>query len=196
MGWFSRIKKIGKKGFRLAKGLRKMPGLKLVPGLGTALIAADVGFSAYNALNGKTKTGPPAPSMMSSSRRRPLMISPGQTGGGLVPRGPGGGMQAPWHDPSTPAGLKPYALDDSYLKTYYRAPHGYVVVRDAKGRPYPLLKTIARQSGLWKPAKKPPISVRDYQALKRADKTVRRIKKVNVMAKRIANFGSTKRKSC
>lgn len=109
-------------------------------------------------------------------------IAPGTTGGFGVPTGPGGQWQLPWNDPSVPSAMKPYALDDSYLKIYYRAPKGYVVIKDASGRPYPILKAYARSMGLWSPQKKPPISVKDWTALKAADRTSKKLRKIANMA--------------
>lgn len=117
-------------------------------------------------------------------------ITPGQTGGGWnpmkwIPRGPGGRMQLPWNDPSIPAFLKQFALDDSFIRPAMRGPRGYVIVRDADGQPYPVLKKVAQQFGLWKPSKKPPISVGDFQALKRADRTVKKMRKIYATIARV-----------
>lgn len=104
-----------------------------------------------------------------------------QSPGGLpVPwyKGPGGKLQMPWSDPRIPEYLKQFALDDAYLKTYVRAPRGYVVVRDAQGRPFAVNKMIAKQFGIWKPKKKPPISVRDWQSFKRAKSVEKKLKKI------------------
>lgn len=99
---------------------------------------------------------------------------------GFIPwwRGPGGKLQFPWQDPNVPQFLKSFALDDAYLRPYYRAPRGYVVVRDPNGKPYAIMKHIAKQFGLWRPKSKPPISVRDwhaFQAAKRVEKKLRKI---------------------
>jgi len=48
--------------------------------------------------------------------------------------------------------------------------------------------------GLWKPAKKPPISVRDWSALKRANSTVKKLKKVVRMAENVANFKAQRKR--
>ncbi|MEJ2746294.1 MAG: hypothetical protein P8123_11525 [bacterium] len=101
--------------------------------------------------------------------------------GGLpVPwwKGPGGKLQMPWSDPRIPEYLKQFALDDAYLKTYYRAPRGYVVLRDANGRPFAINKAMAKSFGLWKPRKKPPISVSDWQAFKKAERVEKKLKKI------------------
>ena len=75
--------------------------------------------------------------------------------------------------------IQPYMLDASQLRVYYRAPRGYVVIHDrATGQVYAILKAVARQAGLWRPAAKPPISVRDWHCYKRSkivDKKLRKI---------------------
>ena len=104
-----------------------------------------------------------------------------QGAGGLpVPwfKGPGGKLQMPWSDPRIPDYLKQFALDDAYLKTYYRAPKGYVVLKDSSGRPFAVNKTIARQMGLWKPAAKPPISATDYKHFKRNKTIEKKLRKI------------------
>lgn len=93
-------------------------------------------------------------------------------------KGPGGKLQMPWSDPRVPEFLKQFSLDDAYLKVYYRAPRGYVVVRDAQGRPFAVMKQIAKQFGLWKPSPKPPISVTDWRCLRRAEAVERKLRKI------------------
>lgn len=95
-----------------------------------------------------------------------------QAAGGLTNmlpwwKGPGGKLQMPWNDPQVAQYLKQFSLDDSYLRVYYRAPRGYVIVRDAQGRPYAVLRQIAKQFGLWHPAARPPISATDWKHYKR-----------------------------
>jgi len=125
-------------------------------------------------------------------------VPPGQTGGLGLPQGPGGGLQLPWNDPSTPSALKAFALDDSFLKLQYRSPKGYVTVRDAAGRPYPLLKTIAQKMGLWKPKRKPPISVRDWSAYRRAGAVEKKLRKIaaKAMPRRKAPFCGPQKTIC
>jgi hypothetical protein len=97
-------------------------------------------------------------------------LTTAQGAGGLsLPwwKGADGKLQAPWNDPRVPEYLKQFALDDAYLKTYVRAPRGYVIVRDASGRPFAVNRQIARQFGIWRPAAKPPISATDWKHYKR-----------------------------
>jgi hypothetical protein len=73
----------------------------------------------------------------------------------------------------------PQTIDESMLRPYYRAPRGYVVVRDTQSGKYiGVRKADARQLGLWRPKPKPPISVRDWHAYKSAVRTEKKIKKV------------------
>jgi hypothetical protein len=101
--------------------------------------------------------------------------------GGLpVPwwKGPGGGLQMPWNDPQVATYLKQFSLDDSYLRVYYRAPRGYVIVRDAQGRPFAVLRQIAKQFKLWRPAAKPPISATDWKNYKRSKQIEKKLIKI------------------
>jgi hypothetical protein len=93
-------------------------------------------------------------------------------------KGPGGKLQLPWNDPRIPDYLKQFALDDAYLKTYVRAPKGYVILRDSSGRPFAVNKSVARSMGLWKPAAKPPISATDYKHFKRNKTIEKRLRKI------------------
>lgn len=101
-------------------------------------------------------------------------------GGAALPwwRGPGGKLQMPWNDPQIATYLKQFALDDSYLRTYVRAPRGYVIVRDAQGRPFAVLRQIARQFGLWRAAAKPPISATDWKHYKRNKQIEKKLIKI------------------
>lgn len=117
--------------------------------------------------------------------------------GGLpVPwwKGPGGKLQLPWNDPNIAEQLKPYALDDAYLKPYYRAPKGFVVVRDSSNRPFALQKDIAKFFHLWRPAAKPPISATEWKHYK-SNKRIE--KKLTEVAKPVINEARRKaRLSC
>lgn len=113
--------------------------------------------------------------------------APGSTGGFGLPRGPGGKLQWPWKDPNIPKLLKAHAIDDQYLTLVPRAPRGYIVLRDEDGEPFGVDKNIARGYGLWHAKKKPPISVRDWQALRRSYRTVRTLQKAVRMAKTVGN---------
>lgn len=74
--------------------------------------------------------------------------------------------------------LKAYALDASQLRSYLRAPKGYVIVHDASGQPFALLKKVAQMYHLWKPAAKPPISATDYKHFKRNKTIEKKLKRI------------------
>lgn len=174
------VKSVVKPALQTVSSAGKIPILgKALPYVGAAAAIADIGLN----LKGKPASGGIAggtklPSIAGGLPPLPAMF--GGTGGtGILPKGPGGKLQLPWNDPSVAQYLKAFAIDDQYLRPAFRSPPGYVTVRDANGRPYPLLKIIARKFGLWKPAHKPPISVRDWQALKRSGHTVKKLRKVH-----------------
>jgi hypothetical protein len=206
MGILSKMKKLGRKSKKLTKSVVKKVGgkkliklakksgilkkaLKAVPVVGTAYAAYDIYSSARDIYSGmKSPSGgggglPALPKMASGSL--PALTTSGTGGTGIIPKGPGGKWQMPWNDPNTPAILKQFSLDDQYLKPYYRAPKNFVVVHDANGKPYPMLKWAARKFGLWKPNKKPPISVGEHQAIKKADRAVKKIRKCMTTISRV-----------
>lgn len=75
--------------------------------------------------------------------------------------------------------VMPDVLDPSLLKTYYRAPKGYVIVRDpSTGNVMAVRKAVAKAYKLWRPARKPPISAGDwhrYQTAKSVEKKLLKI---------------------
>lgn len=87
--------------------------------------------------------------------------------------------------PQTAEFLKQFQLPSSSIRLVPRAPAGYVVLYDASGQPFAILKQIARAFKLWRPKQKPPISVRDWNALKRGARTVNKMKRVVKLAKTV-----------
>lgn len=186
-----------RKGMSLAKSAGKIPGVGMIPGIGNVLSAVGTAATVYQGAKalgfmsggggggGAGNSLPMLPGMSGGPRG---MITPGQTGGIGIPRGPGGGMQLPWHDPAIPEYLKQFALDDSYLKISTRAPKGYVVVKDASGRPFAVLKSMAKAFHLWKPKPKPPISVRDWHHLQGAARVAKKLKAIEKTAHHIARL--------
>lgn len=124
-------------------------------------------------------------------------ITGGGGGGGGLPALPGGGMPAfPStmgsrgifsNDANVPAMLKEWTISKGDLKFYPRAPKGFVICYDEKGDPFAIPKKIAMMLKMWRPAKKPPISVGDWQAVKRADRTVSKMKKIFAVTTRVDN---------
>lgn len=180
--------------------LRQGDGLlSAIAGIGKAVLKAVV---PKNTIVGKMLAGPAAVSVSKLGiPTLPAMLASGVAGamipsgggaisgpqdqskglGSLIPwwKGAGGHLQFPWQDPSFMEGLKPpFVLDDSYLKQISRAPRGYVVVHDNKGRPYCMAKFIAQKMGAWKAARKPPISAGEwhkYQTAAAVEKKLRHI---------------------
>lgn len=117
---------------------------------------------------------------------------------------PGMGQRSIFRDdPNVPANIEQFAIPERELRVYYRAPKGFVVMTDPNGQRFGVPKTIAREYG-WRPAKKPPISVGDWQAVKRADRTTKKMKNIFKTTTRVENnikggkvcVTKPKRKSC
>jgi len=172
----------------------RSPLVRMIPGVGT--VAAIAGLAAPLIPGIPSYLGgPPAP--RAQSRMPPV---PGHALSGPSPTLPSlrgmappslrrtAGPMAPSGPIVTTDGGVPTTLPSNQLGVFYRAPRGYVVIYDANRTPYAMLKSAARKAGLWKPAKKPPISVTDWSALKRADRVINKLKKVGKMAQNISNF--------
>jgi len=154
--------------------------LKAVPGVGTALSLAGAATGAYQLLGGGGGGGG-------------LPAIPSGFAGGNLPALPGGG--APpivgsrsilRDDPNVVEALKPWAIATRNLKQYYRAPlKGYVIRRDSAGDPYAIPKFLATKYLGYKSAKKPPISVGDWEAVKRADRTIKSVRKIMTTMTRV-----------
>jgi hypothetical protein len=73
----------------------------------------------------------------------------------------------------------PDVLDTSVLKVFYRAPKGYVIVRDpATGSVVAVRKAIAKAYHLWRPARKPPISASDWHHYQRNQALEKKLLKI------------------
>lgn len=163
----------------------KVPGVKFIPGVGTALTVASAGLSAASMFGGSGGGGgmPPSPF--------------GGAGPIYGPRGginPSAGDRSIFrNDPNVPTDLKGSVISKGNLRTYYRAPKGYVVMKDAAGDPMGVPKHIAKMYG-WKPAKKPLLSIRDTNAIRHAGAVINKLKKFNKTVQKIANFQATPRR--
>lgn len=197
------FKKIGAFALKAAKPVlktatvvAKSPLSRAIPIVGPALTAYGAYQTAKKVFGKPTQpSGLPIPPFMGAKPGTlySAPLAPRQPAG-LVEKstspfvGPGGRLQLPFTGAEIPDAIKAFALDDRYLMTYYKAPRGYVVVRDADGKPFPLNKKIAQQMGYWKPAKKPLLSIRDTQSIKRAGRAIEKLKKASKTAKKIANW--------
>jgi hypothetical protein len=101
--------------------------------------------------------------------------------GGSLPALPGmGGLSALTSRPGASIqSAMPDVLDTSVLKTYYRAPKGYVIVRDpSSGSVVAVRKAVARAYKLWRPARKPPISASDWHHYQRNQALEKKLLKI------------------
>lgn len=152
----------------------RSPVAKMVPGLS----AISLGLTAMDMLSGGNKgvgSMPGLPGMPGGMN----MLSPNANAG---KRG--------WfsNDPDvSDEVLKAAAISKGNLKQYYRAPHGYVVMRDENGDPMGVPRYMARKLG-WKPAKKPLLSIRDTNAIRQAGRAIKKLQGAEKMAKKIANW--------
>jgi len=168
---FGAIARIGSK---LVRGVANIPAVKSVAKQ-TAIGAAVYGVG--NAVFGGGSKQAALPALPSGGMPLPI---PGM--GAPTTMGDRGIFQ---NDPNVIEAVKPWAISKANLKTYYRAPKGFVIVYDQVGDPYALPRKMAMWLRLWKPSPKPPISVGDYQSLKRADRTAKKVKKILSMTTRV-----------
>jgi hypothetical protein len=149
--------------------------LKAVPIVGTAISAASLASDAYQAFGGSS----------SSSDGLPALAA--RTSGGLpaLPGSPGSspivGKRGVFrNDANVPDALKSFVISKPDLRQYYRAPmKGYVIRHDSAGDPYALPKKLAKAYMGYKAAKKPPISVGEYESLKKAHRTIKKVRKIH-----------------
>lgn len=178
-----------RKGMNLAKSAGKIPGVGMIPGVGNVLSAVGTAASIYGVAKG-------ASSLFGGS-------SGGGGAGAGLPALPGGMPMIPTtssiapgdrsifrNDPNLSEALKAYAIPKAALRPMYRAPKGFVVLHDQVGDPYGLPKTVAKAMHLWKPAKKPLLSVRDTNAIRHAGRAIKKLQHAEKMARHIANWKS------
>jgi len=178
MGW-------GKSLMMVGRGVIKNPLIKgaasFIPGASLALsgvsIASDLGLFGKGSSSNSLMAGP----------------------GGMPPLPPLAGNRSVFrNDPNSSKQVEAVAIAKGDLTISYRRPRGhqyknFVVVRDNNGDPMAVPKTVARQQFGWKSAKKPPISVGQWSAVKKASRVVKTLKKINKEVASVANFGSRPR---
>lgn len=185
------VRSVSGAGLTVARAATRTPLLKAVPGLGTALSVASIGLTGYQAMQGAMGGGgglPPGPFGPAGSMNGPGGGFAGFSGGIVGKRTVFG------NDPNVPDNLKSQVISKGNLRTYYRAPKGFVVMKDSAGDPMGVPKYIAKMYG-WKPAKKPLLSIRDTSAIRHAGAVISKLKKFNKTVEKIANFHSTGRRS-
>lgn len=193
MGFGSLVRKIGGAASKLARSpIGKAAGL--IPGVGTVVSGiglASAGYSAVQAVRGAVGGGGGAglPALPMAAGAAPMPMP-----GAGFPGAAGMGQRSIFRDdPNVIEQLKPWAIPMRGLRTYYRAPKGFVVMRDQVGDPYGIPKKMAQAYLGWKPAKKPLLSVRDTSALRRAGVAIKKLQNAEKMAKKIANWKSPRR---
>jgi len=151
----------------------------MIPGVGTVLGGAALVSSFFPGGGGNGGGGamPPMPQ--------------GMTGiGSPVPFDPMMGKRSIFRDdPNIIEGLKPWAIPTRGLRQFFRAPKGFVIRRDSAGDAFGIPKFMAKKFLGYKEADKPPISVRDWNHLKGADRVIKKFREIEKRAMRIGNFG-------
>jgi len=199
MGFFSRftdvVGSVVSGGFDVVAGLGRNPITSLIPGVSTAASLVGGTRAISNVFGGGSDSRLPPPPMVGGG----IIGEARRFGGGtsfanfdpnpgILPRGPGGKLAIPFTNPDVPPHLVPFTLDDQFLRFTLRAPKGYIVARIPGIKPFPLRRDMAIKFNIWRPAKKPPISVTDWESLKRADKVIRKLKVVVKRGQTIANW--------
>ena len=140
-------------------------GAKLVAG--TAVAAGGVALAKTTFGGAKVGALPALPALQSGGMAASSSFSPGGSGIMPVPNPGAPNQYAP----------KPMVLDATYARAYYRAPKGYVILRDPNGQLYCVEKHYARKNGWWKPARKPLLSATDSYHLKRNQQLIKKARK-------------------
>ena len=193
MAFGSLLRRVGGAAAKLARSpIGK--AASLIPGVGTVVSGIGLASAGYGALQavrgiggGGAAPGLPALPMAAGG----LAVPPPTQG---FPGQAGMGQRSIFRDdPNVIEQLKPWAIPMRGLRQYYRAPKGFVVMRDAVGDPYGIPKKLAQTYLGWKAAKKPLLSVRDTSALRRAGVAIKKLQNAEKMAKKIANWKSPRR---
>ena len=191
----------------IARGLTsigRIPGVgpvaRSIPFVGTGLTALDVGMSIYGS-GDRT----PSPSMQGMGVLPPLKFSqnkmalaginrtaPNTTIGAVQAqhaqqlgsfsgsKGRHGLSPSQAYDMLQAAGV---TLGSNYWRTKVCAPPGYVMVSNPiTGQRAAVPKAMAIKAGLWRAHAKPPISVRQWHALKHAKAAIKHLHKVEKAA--------------
>lgn len=135
--------------------------------------------------NGPPIGGPPTGSFLPTTMPtrsgtfapQPVEGVVGRTVSKLLPGGMTGYEYAPLAGTEYDKWGRPIAVGPVVVQRY-KAPTGYVIVKNDQGEAIALLKGPARAMGLWHPRKKPLISIRDSSAIQRAHSAKKRIAKI------------------
>lgn len=185
MSLFGSIGKLARSAAKGVNAVSHVPilgsALKAVPFVGTALSAASLASDAYSMFGGSSSSNAPALAARTSGGLPPL---PGTAGAAPIV-GKRGVFR---NDANVPDALKSFVISKPDLRQYYRSPmKGYVIRHDAAGDAYALPKKLAIAYMGYKPKKKPPISVGEYESLKRAHRTVKKVRKIHGLIHEVAS---------
>ena len=199
---FSSIGSLGASALRGFGTIGKIPLVSAIPMVGTALTAGSLGLDAYRSFGGSGSGAgpsalPPIPGMGGTPSKFNYMspyaarTAPNSTIAGLQAEHAGqlaamGGK----HGKIAPAQAfqmlmqAGVTLGPNYWRTKHIAPPGYVMVRDpiTHTTQVAVPKSMAIKAGLWKPHAKPPISVRQWHAIKNAKTAIKHLHKVEKAA--------------
>lgn len=173
--------KVVRGGISALRTVTKIPGasnvVKAIPVVGTIASIGSVGYDIYKSAAGGGGGMPSLPPMAAG-----LPALPGSAGA-PAKMGERGWFQ---NDPNIVAALQPWAISKANLRTSYRSPvKGFVIRYDGNGDAFAIPKALAKAYLGWKPSKKPPISVGDWEAVKRADRTVKKVRRVMTTMARV-----------
>lgn len=199
---------------RLAKSAVKVAGKiaplakfvgKQIPGIGLGIVAAEMiggGLNLASKLGGGGGGG--------AMPQLPMLPAPGAmaatAGGGMGPMdafamqaaatGRRGSVAMPPMTMEMIQQLQAAGLMTGFkdLRVFRRSPRkDHVVVHpvgaDGGVATFALHKKLARTWGLWSPSAKPPISAGDWNAIRRANAVVKKLKGMNSDVRKVSNFG-------
>jgi hypothetical protein len=185
------VRSVGKAVLPVARTVTRSPIARAIPGVGGALALADIGLRGASMLSSMTDAS--VPNAAPQIPNLPMGLSLPKRG---LPVPQRAGI-SPTPIPATGAGTQLQAPQGMTLPlssgtSYLRPPRGFVTIYNNLGQPIRFQdRGSAVKLGLWKPAKKPPISVTDWESLRRANKAVRAIKRAGKRAENVANFRMT-----
>lgn len=197
--------------------------ISAIPVVGTAVTAASLAYDAYSAFKPKSSASPlpqlgagpmPAIPFQTKIPGSPMDLAPGartaKPGGGMTPilhaehgaeiasfgkvRGRRHGIPpAQAFQMLVNSGV---TLGADYFRCVYKAPSGYCMVHNPMDRSQVVAvpQDMAIRAGLWKRHAKPPISVRQWHAIKNAKAAIKHLRKVE-RAAHIVHHATTAHKA-
>lgn len=200
MSFFGSVAKLVSKGASLVKSATKIPGIGMIPLLGnvaSAVNLASSGMDIYHAMTGGGSGGSGGaglPAVPGGLPALPMAASTSTTQMPMPMPGGGSSMKTVHLSPMMPtdkatidawiaAGL---IIPFNALHTAYRAPKGFRVVH-VNGMTIAVRSDVARKMHLVAPSHKPPISVGEWHSLKRAQRTIKKVRKIHGLIKMVSD---------